>query len=63
MCKSDERKNYNNFNVPLISNNKIIERPVNQKTLTKRYLDESLRFIEITTIINYLYKKQIAFLI
>ena len=39
MWKSDERKNYNNFNVPLISNNKIIERPVNQKTLTKRYLD------------------------
>jgi len=46
MWKSDERKNYNNFNVPLIFDNKIIERPVNQKTLTKRYLDESLKFIE-----------------
>ena len=46
MWKSDERKNYNNFNVPLILDNKIIERPVNQKTLTKRYLDESLKFIE-----------------
>ena len=46
MWKSDERKNYNNFNVPLIFDNKIIERPVNQRTLTKRYLNESLKFIE-----------------
>ena len=46
MWRSDERKNYNNFNVPLILDNKIIERPVNQRTLTKRYLDESLKFIE-----------------
>ena len=46
MWRSDERKKYNNFNVPLILDNKIIERPVNQRTLTKRYLDESLKFIE-----------------
>ena len=46
MWRSNERKKYNNFNVPLILDNKIIERPVNQRTLTKRYLDESLKFIE-----------------
>lgn len=46
MWKSDERKNYKNFNVPLIFDNKIIERPVDQRTLTKRYLNESLNFIE-----------------
>tara|TARA_B100001057_G_scaffold268015_1_gene268114 strand:- start:515 stop:1918 length:1404 start_codon:yes stop_codon:yes gene_type:complete len=46
MWRSNERKNYKNFNVPLIFDNKIIERPVDQRTLTKRYLSESLKFIE-----------------
>ena len=45
MWKSDERKI---IKILMFHNidNKIIERPVNQKTLTKRYLDESLKFIE-----------------
>ncbi|MGC8989723.1 MAG: sulfatase family protein, partial [Verrucomicrobiia bacterium] len=33
------------WNVPLIRNNQIIERPADQTTLTKRYTDEALRFI------------------
>ncbi|HOK76408.1 MAG TPA: sulfatase [Verrucomicrobiota bacterium] len=33
------------WNVPLIRNNQVIERPADQTTLTKRYTDEALRFI------------------
>lgn len=33
------------WNVPLIRNNQIVERPADQTTLTKRYTDEALRFI------------------
>ena len=35
-----------NFDVPLMRNDKIIERPANQHTLTKRYTEEAVRFIE-----------------
>ncbi|MFC2083676.1 sulfatase [Bacteroidota bacterium] len=34
------------YNVPLIRNKEIIERPANQKTITKRYNDETLKFIQ-----------------
>ncbi|UJH68564.1 sulfatase [Allomuricauda sp. SCSIO 65647] len=34
------------FNVPLIRNKTIIERPANQHTITKRYTDESIKWIE-----------------
>ena len=34
------------WNVPLLRDNEIIERPVDQTTLTKRYTEESIRFIE-----------------
>ena len=34
------------FQVPLMRNNKIIERPANQKTLTSRYTRESIKFIK-----------------
>ena len=35
-----------NFNVPLIRNGEILERPVKQNTLTKRYTEEAIRFIK-----------------
>ena len=34
------------FNVPLIRNTEIIERPANQHTITKRYTDETVSFIK-----------------
>ncbi|MEL6968537.1 MAG: sulfatase [Bacteroidota bacterium] len=34
------------FNVPLLRNKEVIEQPVNQETITKRYTEEALRFIE-----------------
>jgi arylsulfatase A len=34
------------WNVPLIRDSKIIERPAQQETLTKRYTEEAIRFIE-----------------
>jgi len=34
------------FNVPLMRNEEIIERPANQHTLTKRYTDEAVKFIK-----------------
>jgi len=44
--KSEERLNYQNFNVPLMRNTEIIERPANQHTITRRYTDESINFIQ-----------------
>jgi arylsulfatase A-like enzyme len=37
---------FHHFNVPLMRNKEIIERPANQNTLTKRYTEEALHFIE-----------------
>ena len=34
------------FNVPLMKNEEIIERPADQNTITKRYTEEAVRFIE-----------------
>lgn len=34
------------FNVPLMRNTEIIERPADQRTITKRYTQEAVRFIE-----------------
>ncbi len=34
------------WNVPLMRDDRIIERPANQNTLTKRYTEEAVRFIE-----------------
>lgn len=36
----------NSFNVPLMRGTNIIERPVDQITLTKRYTEEAIRFME-----------------
>ena len=44
--KSEARKDINSFNVPLMRNTKIIERPADQHTITKRYTDESINFIQ-----------------
>jgi arylsulfatase A-like enzyme len=35
-----------NFQVPLLRNNEIIERPADQTTLTKRYTQEAIQFIK-----------------
>jgi arylsulfatase A len=35
-----------NFQVPLIQNNEIIERPANQNNITRRYSDETVKFIK-----------------
>ncbi len=43
--KSAERHETRNFNVPLIRNTEVIERPADQNTITKRYTDESIAFI------------------
>lgn len=43
--KSDARKDVNSFNVPLMRNEEIIERPVDQHTITRRYTEESIKFI------------------
>ncbi|NND80597.1 MAG: sulfatase [Maribacter sp.] len=34
------------FNVPLLRNTEIIERPANQNSITKRYSDETIKFIK-----------------
>ena len=34
------------FNIPLLRNTKIIERPANQNTITKRYSEEAISFIK-----------------
>jgi len=44
--KSEARKDFHSFNVPLMRNTEIIERPANQHTITKRYTEESIRFIK-----------------
>ncbi len=44
--KSEDRKNTESFNVPLMRNTEIIERPANQHTITGRYTDEAIRFIK-----------------
>ncbi len=43
--KSEEKKDINTFNVPLMRNTEIVERPADQNTLTKRYNEEAVQFI------------------
>ena len=40
-----KRPDSSNYNVPLIENNSIIERPTDQTTITKRYSDKAVEFI------------------
>lgn len=44
--KSEARKDINSFNVPLMRNTEIIERPADQHTITKRYTEEAIKFME-----------------
>ncbi len=37
---------FKNYNVPLIENEKIIERPANQNLITKRYTEKTIEFIQ-----------------
>ena len=41
-----EELNSKNYNVPLIKNTSVIERPVDQTTITKRYTKEAIDFIK-----------------
>jgi arylsulfatase A-like enzyme len=41
-----QNPDFHSFNVPLMRDTQIIERPVDQTTLTKRYTEEAIRFIE-----------------
>jgi arylsulfatase A-like enzyme len=43
--KSEERKDIKTFQVPLMRNTEIVERPADQNTLTKRYNEEAVQFI------------------
>jgi arylsulfatase A-like enzyme len=43
---SDYYPQIEHYNVPLMRNTEIIERPADQNTLTKRYTQEAVRFIE-----------------
>ncbi len=38
--------NSDNYNVPIIENTQITERPANQKTITKRFTDKAIDFID-----------------
>lgn len=42
---SEAHRSINSFNVPLMRNTEVIERPANQHTITKRYTDESIKFM------------------
>ena len=44
--KSEYRKDIHSFNVPLMRNTEVIERPAEQHTITRRYTEESIRFIK-----------------
>jgi arylsulfatase A-like enzyme len=43
---SDDSIRYQDYNVPLMRNAKIIEQPADQRTITKRYTDEVINFIQ-----------------
>ncbi len=43
---TNRNPDFHSFNVPLYRNTNIIERPVNQNTLTKRYTEEAIHFME-----------------
>lgn len=44
--RAPERQEYTSFNVPLIRGTEIIERPANQNTITQRYTEEAVAFIQ-----------------
>ncbi len=44
--QAPERKETATFNVPLMRNTEIIERPADQHTITRRYTEEAIRYIQ-----------------
>lgn len=44
--KTEARKDIKSFNVPLMRNTQVIERPADQHTITKRYTEESIKFFK-----------------
>jgi arylsulfatase A len=42
---TDQATHVKNWNTPLVRNEEIIELPVNQRTITRRYTDEAIRFV------------------
>lgn len=44
--KTTDKLDINDFNVPLMRNTEVIERPANQYTITKRYTEEAISFIK-----------------
>jgi len=44
--RSDDSIKTEHFNVPLLRNTKIVERPANQNTITTRYSDEAVKYIK-----------------
>jgi arylsulfatase A-like enzyme len=42
----EDKKDYKSFNVPLMLDNEIIERPANQNTITQRYTQKAIDYIE-----------------
>ena len=49
-----ENINSNNYNVPIIENKEIIERPADQRTITKRFTDKTIDFIDKNKSDNFL---------
>jgi arylsulfatase A len=45
LWKSDIRKDIKTFNVPLMRDIEVVERPADQHTITRRYTEESIKFI------------------
>ncbi len=46
LIQEDQYIKTTDFNVPLMRNTKVVERPANQETITKRYAEETIRFIK-----------------
>ncbi|HKK73929.1 MAG TPA: sulfatase [Saprospiraceae bacterium] len=44
--RAPERQDYTSFNVPLLRGTEVIEQPANQNTITQRYTEEAVTFIE-----------------
>ena len=41
-----QKETWQNWKTPLIQNEKIIELPVNQRTITRRYTDQAIKFVQ-----------------
>ncbi|WP_255443932.1 sulfatase [Robiginitalea sp. SC105] len=44
--ETEAARDVNTFHVPLLRDTRIVERPADQHTITRRYTDESIKFIE-----------------